>query len=152
MISAAVCASGGLNDKDQLELDTNTAADDELPTGLQPLEDMVDWLFDELESQCLLYPGDTKPKESAFAVKNEDILNKIRTSEAEVQANKVWFDNHAPYGQAGIGAGTDLEEVDATDSELDGGGWEWDDEWDSAEPIPATECDEELGLFATSWV
>jgi len=153
MTSAAVCASGASNGKDQLAFDTDTAADDEFPTGLQPLEKTVDWLFDELDSQCLLYPDQKKPEEDAGAVKNEDILAKIRGSEAEVQANEIWFDYHAPHGDAEIGAGSDTDEVDAIDSELGEGGWEWDnDEWESAKSTPATECYAELGLFSTGWV
>lgn len=45
-------------------------------------------------------------------------------------------------------AGSDIEEVHALDSEDVEGDWEWDDdEWESADSMPVTECDEQLGLF-----
>ncbi|KAK5089375.1 hypothetical protein LTR70_007077 [Exophiala xenobiotica] len=147
-----VVASGALNEKDLPVCDTNTAADDEFPVGAQPIESMVDWLFDELDSHCLVHTQQGNSQEDAIAVKNEDLLAYINASEAEEKANKMWFDYHASLGDLEIEAGSDIEEVDHADAEADGGEWEWDnDGWESDELTPATECDEQLGLFATGW-
>ncbi|KAK5954972.1 hypothetical protein OHC33_003651 [Knufia fluminis] len=151
----AVVASEALNRGAQLTCDTNTAADDEFPEGAKPIGKMVDWLFDELDSECLLHSEKEQGRDDHFAVtavRNEDILAKIDASEAEDKVNEVWFDYHAPIEAAGVEAGSDGEQVDAVDAEADDADWAWDnDEWESVESTPTTDCDEPVGLFATEW-
>ncbi len=49
-------------------------------------------------------------------------------------------------------AGSDIEEVHALDAEAEEGDREWDDdEWESVDSTPVTECDEQLGLCAPEW-
>jgi len=147
----AVFASGALNEDDQPTCDTNTAADDEYPVGAQPIERMVDWLFDELDPRCLLHTEHGGCEKDAFAVEN-DLLANNDASEAEQRANESWFDYHAAVTDREIQAGSDVEEVDYVDAEADENEWDWDnDDWESVESTPATEYDEKLGLFATGW-
>lgn len=150
--STVVVASGALNEKDPPACDTNTAAVDEFPVEAQPIERMVDWLFDELDSRWVVHTEQGNFQKDAFVVKNEDLLANIDASEAEEKANQTWFDYHASLGNLEIEAGSDIEEVDHIDAKADEGKWEWDnDEWESDELTPATDCDEQLGLFASGW-
>jgi len=147
----AVFASGALNEDDQPTCDTNTAADDEYPEGARPIERMVDWLFDELDSQCLLHTEHGGCEKDVFAVRNHLLANN-NASEPEQRANKTWFDYRAALTDREIQAGSDIEEIDYTDAEADENEWDWDnDDWESVESTPATEYDERLGLFATGW-
>lgn len=88
--STAVVGSSAVAEKYHLAHDTNTAADDEFPMGAQPVEKMVDWLFDDLDSQFLVHPEQRVPQKDAFAVENEDHhLTRIGASEADEKANEV---------------------------------------------------------------